>query len=80
MTNQLTINNIEYTAHRQGSDIICMPTENDDHTLILYGGYDCVKSEAFSQARDIYQVHEIANDLMPDFVLLNKSELIRIEL
>lgn len=80
MTNQLTINNIEYTAHREGSDIILMPTENDDHTLILENGYECVKSEAFSQARNVYQVHDIANDLMHDYVLLNKSELIRIEL
>lgn len=75
------INDIEYSIHSEGADIICIPSDpnKDDHTLVLHGGYSYLKSEAYNQAKTIHQVDEIAADLMTEYVLQNEEELIRIE-
>lgn len=73
------INEIEYSIHNEGSDIILIPVMDDDHTLVLHGGYERVLSEAFNQAKTLSQMYEIAADLMSDYVLDNQEELIRVD-
>lgn len=75
----MTINEIDYTVHHEGSDIILIPLMKDDHTLVLQDGYLQVRAEAYMQAKWIHQIDEIVADLICEYVEMNKEELIRVE-